>query len=97
MEMTLNTNILILVSVYSVMNMAAFIYMGMDKAQAINKGRRIPEARLLFLSICFCALGVWLGMSFFRHKTRKAYFVLGVPLALVENVALIYLIYSLVN
>ncbi len=91
--MIFDTNTLILASVYLVMNMAAFIYMGLDKAQAINKGRRIPEAQLLFLSICFCALGVWLGMSFFRHKTRKIYFSLGAPLALAENLSLIYLIY----
>lgn len=93
MEIIFDTNILLPVLIYSTMNIAAFVYMGLDKTQAINKGRRIPEARLLFLSICFCALGVWLGMSFFRHKTRKIYFVIGIPLALAENISLMYLIY----
>lgn len=84
---------ILILSIYLVFNFGVFVYMGLDKVRALKKVRRIPEAHFLFLSICFCALGVLLGMLIFRHKIRKMYFLLGVPLALVENVSLVYFLY----
>jgi uncharacterized membrane protein YsdA (DUF1294 family) len=89
----MNTLQIILVIIYSAMNVFALIYMGLDKARAVNDHRRIPEAKLLFLCICLCSLGVYVGMKVFRHKTRKLYFRVGVPLALLENVSLFYSVY----
>jgi len=96
MGITLDTKIVVLIVVYAIFNLGIFIYMGWDKVKAINKRKRVPEALFLFLSICFCALGVWLGMIFFRHKTKKIYFSLGVPLAFLENLSFGYIIYLLV-
>lgn len=92
MEVTLDLNFLILASIYLLANLFAFISMGFDKARAVVRGKRISEAHLLFLSICFCALGALLGMLIFRHKIRNIYFAAGVPLALLENLGLFYLV-----
>ena len=93
MEMNLDINQMILALTFLFMNVGAFIYLGRDKTKAIGHHRRIPEAYFLFLSIAFCALGILLGMMFFRHKIRKLYFLFGVPLALLENLSLLYVAY----
>jgi uncharacterized membrane protein YsdA (DUF1294 family) len=74
------------VAVYGLVNLFALIAMYADKHKAIDQTRRIPEGKLLFWAIAFGALGVLLGMWWFRHKIRTWYFYLGVLLALVENV-----------
>ena len=93
MEIVINSRIIILSCLYLAANLGAFIYMGFDKARAVANRRRIPEAHFLFLSICFCALGVLASMLAFRHKIRKLYFAIGVPLALLENLGMLYLIF----
>jgi len=74
-----------------IINVIAFAVCGHDKKVAARgKGkRRVPE-KVLFL-LCFLggSLGMWLGMYFFRHKTRHWYFVLCVPLILVLQIAAI--------
>ncbi len=72
------------------LNLAAFVAMGWDKRQARRTGaERISEGLLFFMATAFGALGVFLGMFAFRHKTRTWYFLLGIPLALVQNLALL--------
>lgn len=93
MDIELNLSQTILISIYLLINIIAFAYIGVDKAKAINKKRRIPEAHLLFLAIMFCSLGTLLGMLIFRHKTRKVYFFFGVPIALIGNISTLYLLY----
>ena len=73
-------------------NLLALAVCGYDKAQAVRRGRRVPERRLLAL----CALGgrllFWLGMALFRHKTRHRRFALGVPImALLWGVGLYFI------
>lgn len=59
---------------FLIMNLAAFYLMYSDKQKAIQKVWRIPEATLL--SFCFLggAIGTYLGMKYFRHKTQHWYF-----------------------
>jgi uncharacterized membrane protein YsdA (DUF1294 family) len=90
MELTIYQ--IIILFIFSLINIFAFIYMGIDKARAISNKRRIKEAHLLFLAICFCAFGVLLGMLVFRHKIRKFYFFIGVPIALIENLSVLFVI-----
>lgn len=76
-----------------VMSLCLFAAMGLDKNRAIQGARRIPEARLFFLAFLGGAMGGWLGMRAFRHKTRHWYFAFGFPLiALMQLAALIYLL-----
>ena len=46
---------------------------------------RIPEATLLWSAVLFGALGAFLGMSLFRHKTKHAVFIVVVTLSLVAQ------------
>lgn len=80
---------------FAVANPVAFILMGVDKQRA-RKGRdRLSERMLLVWCGCLGALGGWLGMQMFRHKTRKPLFSITVPVLLLLQLALltIYLTY----
>ena len=74
------------------MNLAAFILMGVDKAKAKAGAWRIPEKTLFLVTALFGGLGGTLGMSFFRHKTKHWYFKLGFPALLVVQIVLLALI-----
>jgi uncharacterized membrane protein YsdA (DUF1294 family) len=92
MNIVLSYYQIFLLAVWSLINVVAFVYMGIDKARALSNKRRVPEAHLLFLAIMFCAFGVLAGMIVFRHKIRNIYFAIGVPIVLVENFCLLYLV-----
>lgn len=80
----------ILVTVYMLlMSIAGFVTMGIDKRKSIKRGWRIPERTLIFIAFMGGALGSFLGMQFFRHKTRHIKFIILIPLALLLNI-LIY-------
>ena len=69
-----------------------FFMMGIDKRKARNGRYRISEKSLFVMALLGGALGGWLGMRVFRHKTRHWYFRLFFPLiTLVWAAALIYL------
>ena len=63
-----------------IMNLVCFILMYSDKKRARQHRRRIPERTLLLTGLFGRALGGWLGMYAFRHKTRHPVFVVGMPL-----------------
>ncbi len=71
------------------MNLIGFAMMGIDKRKAIKKLWRIPEATLFFIAIIGGSIGSIIGMKFFHHKTRHWYFVLGMPVILLLQVAAI--------
>lgn len=62
------------------LNTAGFILMGCDKIMAKMAKRRIPEKFLFFAALSGGSLGTWIGMHFFKHKTRHAQFKYGIPL-----------------
>ena len=75
-------------------NFLAFIIMLADKIKSARTGkRRISEGLLFFMAAAFGSIGVYAGMFFFRHKTKKWYFLLGMPLLIIQNLAMVYLIY----
>ena len=69
-------------------NLVLFAVMGLDKARARRRARRVPEATLFFLALIGGALGGTLGMLAFRHKTRHASFFIGFPVMLAVQAAL---------
>lgn len=72
--------------------------MWMDKTKSRKTGaERISEGTLFFMATIFAALGVYVGMFTFRHKTRKWYFLIGIPLLIAQNLALFYVIYLAYN
>lgn len=75
-----------------VINIIGFFAMGIDKAKAKAKAWRIPEKTLLSIAVLGGAVGVWLGMEVFRHKTKHMHFKYGVPLIfIIEVLAWFYL------
>ena len=75
-----------------ILNLFAFVLIGIDKNKSIGGRPRIPEVHFFFLAILFSSLGILLGMFFFHHKTRKWYFPVGVSIILIQQAALVYLI-----
>lgn len=79
-------------------NLLAFLIMLADKDSSENSdAKRISEGKMFFLAAIGGSFGVYLGMFAFRHKTRKWYFLIGIPLLMIQNAALAYLIYLFLN
>lgn len=66
-----------------VVNIAAFLLYGLDKAKAVRHQWRIPEATLLGIAFAGGAFGSFVGMFAFHHKTRKVKFQILVPIAII--------------
>lgn len=69
-------------------NIIGFAGMGIDKRKAIKNQWRVPEATLFLIAAIGGSLGSVLGMRHFRHKTKHWYFVIGMPLILITQIAL---------
>src|SRR5574344_463634 len=92
MEITFQLRIII--SIFAFINLFAFLVMLVDKIKSKKTGaERISEGMLFFLGTIFGSLGVYTGMFVFHHKTKKWYFLLGIPLLLAENIATLAIIY----
>jgi uncharacterized membrane protein YsdA (DUF1294 family) len=87
-------NYIYIVGPLVIINLIAFIIILLDKIKSATPGsERISEGMLFFMAAAFGSLGVYAGMFAVRHKTRKWYFLIGIPLLMVENLATAYLIY----
>lgn len=86
---------LIIIGVILAINIIAFFMYGLDKSKAKRGAWRIPEATLLGIAFFGGALGAFLGMKVFRHKTKHVQFFIGVPVMLVLQIALaVFLVYK---
>ena len=72
-----------------IINIAGFASMGIDKKKAERKQWRTPEATLFLIAAIGGSIGSIIGMKYFRHKTKHWYFVIGMPLILIIQIALI--------
>lgn len=71
-----------------VLNLLAFLLMGLDKAKARRHRWRIPEKTLFLSAILGGSIGAIAGMQLFRHKTKHASFRIGMPCILILQLAL---------
>lgn len=86
----------IIFGILIVINLAAFLTMVIDKQRSrLANQERISEGMMFFLAAIGGSLGIYLGMFAVRHKTRKWYFLIGLPLLLLENLAFAYILYAL--
>ncbi len=75
-----------------VINVVTFLVYGIDKWKAKQGSWRISEATLLILAVIGGSCGALFGMKVWRHKTMHKKFKYGLPLILLAQIALIYLI-----
>ena len=74
-------------------NLVTFTVYGVDKAKAGRGAWRVPEKTLFLLPLLGGSVGALLGMLVFRHKTKHWYFVWGIPLILLAQIALAVWVY----
>lgn len=72
-----------------IVNIVSFAIYGIDKRKAVEGKWRIPEATLLFTGFIGGAVGSFIGMKVFRHKTQKPKFRILVPVFILLNIAVI--------
>ena len=82
----MNTAVIYLI----LMNLIGFGRMGVDKQRARRRDWRIPEKVLFGAALLGGSVGAWAGMYLFHHKTRHWYFVVGMPLILAVQAALVW-------
>ena len=71
----------------------AFVAMGVDKRKAKQHKHRISEKTLWILALVGGSIGSYLGMIFFRHKTKHLNFRIGFTLLAVGQLILLLWIY----
>ena len=74
------------------LNTVTFFVYGIDKWKAKQGSWRISEATLLLLAVIGGSIGALLGMQVWHHKTMHKKFKYGLPLILLAQITLIYLI-----
>ena len=80
---------------FAVINLSAFLIMYLDKVRSRKNGaERLSEGLLFFMATAFGSIGIWVGMFTFRHKTRKWYFAVGIPMLILQNSAALWLAYK---
>ena len=75
-----------------VINIVTFLVYGIDKWKAKQGSWRISEATLLILAVIGGSIGALLGMRVWHHKTMHKKFKYCLPLILLVQIALIYLL-----
>ena len=81
--------LLIYLGVVSVLSVAVCLY---DKlfSKLNNVNFRVPEKSLFLLSALGGSVAMFLCMLIFRHKTKHAKFMLGIPVIILLQAALVY-------
>lgn len=76
-------------------NLGGFIAFFIDKKRAVRSKWRIPEVTLLTIALLGGAIGCYLGMKLFRHKTLKPLFYIGIPVIIALQVVAFIIIFFL--
>ncbi len=71
-------------------SLAFFLYCN-DKHRAVYGKWRIPEFLLFILALAGGAFGAMFGMLMFRHKTEKPLFKIGVPVILIVECIVLFM------
>lgn len=78
-----------------VINLVTFAAFAVDKIAAIKQKPRIRIVTLLSLSFAGGLIGALIAMYLLRHKIRKDYFTVGVPLTLVMQMVVIFFLMNM--
>jgi uncharacterized membrane protein YsdA (DUF1294 family) len=93
----MDTVLLTILLVLLVINIISFFVVVIDKEKSRRGSQRISEGALFFWAAFFGGIGIYLGMFTVRHKTRKWYFYLGIPLMVIQNLCLLFLLYKFIE
>lgn len=77
---------------FFIINIAGFLTMYSDKKRAVRHSWRISEKSLFIVAFIGGSIGSLLGMYIFRHKTKHWYFVFFMPLILIFQLIIAFLI-----
>ena len=91
MKQIIIENYRLILGIYAVINLLVFLLYGIDKRKAVKDRWRISEKTLL-ISAVFGVIGAIIGMLTFSHKIRKPRFFITVPLILILELVLVYLL-----
>nr|WP_123610483.1 DUF1294 domain-containing protein [Mobilisporobacter senegalensis] len=83
----------ILISYIIIINCIGFAIMGYDKQRAKRHEWRVKERTIFAIGYFGGCLGILLGMSTFRHKTKHKKFVYGIPFILFLQLLIIAIIF----
>ena len=75
-----------------IINLITFVTFAIDKMNAILGKSRIRILTLLGLAFVGGSVGALLGMYLLRHKTRVAYFTVGIPVMMLMQVAVVFMV-----
>ena len=85
----------ILLIYLAVVNILTIIVFGVDKMNAKSNRQRVRIVTLLGLAFIAGSVGALIGMYGFHHKTKKAYFTVGVPLILLMQVVVLFYVMNM--
>jgi len=81
-----------IVYILAIVNILAFVFVGIDKYRSKRRVWRIPERAFLWFALIGGCPGLYTGILLFRHKTRHWYFMYGIPLIFILQAILVYII-----
>lgn len=82
---------------FILINIISIIVTIVDKVSAISHRWRVRESTLLLLSALGGSVSMFVTMQIIRHKTRHLKFMLGIPVIIIVQGLLAFLIWSVVN
>jgi uncharacterized membrane protein YsdA (DUF1294 family) len=88
MPFAFSLSTLAVLGAYTLGSLVTFVAFGVDKRRATRNERRIPERTLHGLELAFGWPGALAGMLVFRHKTRKARYLVVTTFVVVVHLAL---------
>lgn len=80
----------ILLVYLGIINLLTFVAFAVDKFCAVQHRFRIKIVTLLGLAFIGGSLGGLLGMYLFRHKIKKDYFAVGIPMMIVMQIVVVF-------
>lgn len=86
--------ILFILAIYLILiNLITVIVTIYDKLCAVKRRWRVKESTLLLLSALGGSISMYITMLLIRHKTRHIKFMLGIPLILIVQLIIAFLIW----
>ena len=79
--------------IYAAVNIFAFFLAWYDKICAVYDFWRVSEKALFITALLGGAPGEYISMIIFRHKTKHLRFMIGLPLIIVLQAAVIAFVY----